>query len=751
MALTFTTGMTLISAADAVTNFDAVRFAGAGSAPGISAADSFKQGTGAVQSKLAGNNWNAAVMYDYYTANGSTTLDLTAAGASIIGVWVNYGLSGKTLARGSGGMYLIISSSTETGTSVPTAYSEYWLGGNDTYSGGWQFYLVDVGLPASAVVGTSDHSIIRRVGFGIRNDATVGTAKGEPFYLDAIWNGLPKYTVVGDGTTVAKWADFISHSDTAQNGLIQTRDGIAFANCGFEFGSGSQTATTTFQDSTNQHITFANNTYHDGAQNFVAMTVYDVYRISANGAASFKTTVEFGTVVGAGDDRKGVLGGTFRCETDNSLTWLEEMKFSMDFATNIANLTSVKLYGVSLIGASGPEVGLEFDDGNKTSLISCLSGNCSRINPGTTNDGAEILDLTVIDPRQRNEVTATGLLVNAGIAMYSGSTIGVAQSFTAEEGYITGVGVYLARAGAPTGNVTCNLYAHSGTFGSSSIPTGAALATATTVLTSADIAPSYTLLVFEFDGTYKLTKDTNYCLAVQFSGGDVSNYVAELYHSAGSAAGNAATLAGTTWTAAAASDLTFLLYVTRNRGLYIPAPNNIKKVSCITSGDPPIQHMIHVDEVAPATVSLDQINFFGSYATASLWHGESSGDGAGTITLSASDSNPTESEFEETGNPVNTVSVSNTVSVTFDGMRDNTEVRVYAAGTSTELTGIENATAGTTDDRSFVASIAASTSVDYTLVNEDYEIIRVEAFTWPTTVQTINVQQRLDRNFSNPV
>ena len=97
-----------------------------------------------------------------------------------------------------------------------------------------------------------------------------------------------------------------------------------------------------------------------------------------------------------------------------------------------------------------------------------------------------------------------------------------------------------------------------------------------------------------------------------------------------------------------------------------------------------------------------------------------------------------------------TVTVNSDVSVTFTGLKDNTEVRIYSAGTSTELAGVENATAGTTDNRSFTAAIASSTSVDYTLVNNLYEIIRVEGFTWPSADQDIAIQQRLDRNYSNP-
>lgn len=93
------------------------------------------------------------------------------------------------------------------------------------------------------------------------------------------------------------------------------------------------------------------------------------------------------------------------------------------------------------------------------------------------------------------------------------------------------------------------------------------------------------------------------------------------------------------------------------------------------------------------------------------------------------------------------VTLSTDIVGTFTGMRDNSEVRVYAAGTKTELAGIENATAGTADDRSFAATIAGGTSVDYTIVNETYEIVRVEGFTWPTLAQDIPISQRFDRNY----
>ncbi|GAF72196.1 unnamed protein product, partial [marine sediment metagenome] len=93
-----------------------------------------------------------------------------------------------------------------------------------------------------------------------------------------------------------------------------------------------------------------------------------------------------------------------------------------------------------------------------------------------------------------------------------------------------------------------------------------------------------------------------------------------------------------------------------------------------------------------------------------------------------------------------TTTVVAATTVTFDKLKDNTEVRVYAAGTTTELDGIENATAGSTDDRNFPASISSGTSVDYVIHKVGYEYIRVESFTWPSVNQTLDIAQRVDRN-----
>jgi hypothetical protein len=98
-----------------------------------------------------------------------------------------------------------------------------------------------------------------------------------------------------------------------------------------------------------------------------------------------------------------------------------------------------------------------------------------------------------------------------------------------------------------------------------------------------------------------------------------------------------------------------------------------------------------------------------------------------------------------------TISIVNSVTVTLTGLKDNTEVRVMAAGSNTnELAGTENATAGSPDDRTYAFSLTASTSVDIYIVNVTYENVELYSYTIPGSATSLPIQQRFDRNYLNP-
>jgi hypothetical protein len=88
------------------------------------------------------------------------------------------------------------------------------------------------------------------------------------------------------------------------------------------------------------------------------------------------------------------------------------------------------------------------------------------------------------------------------------------------------------------------------------------------------------------------------------------------------------------------------------------------------------------------------------------------------------------------------ITILNLASLTLTGLQGGSEVRVYAAGTTTELAGVENS--GTT----FTDATISVNSVDIVIHNVAYEYQKIEAADTSSNL-TLPIQQRFDRNYSN--
>ena len=337
----------------------------------------------------------------------------------------------------------------------------------------------------------------------------------------------------------------------------------------------------------------------------------NLYKIIAQGNGTGTTDLDFGSVVGLGDDRQGVLGGTIRTAGPS---------WEFDAQADIADLDTVNLYGVTMIGA-GEGVQLN-GPSSKTKIVSSTFLNCGEVDPGSASNGAEILNATFIDPdtsallfqntthnlKNLTFITsgdpATQHMVRFSVAGiyafdniqffgdYSSATLfhtensvnavtedsypdsnqdsettfgngtvdGVAQSFTGSGGVLSRARFQLRKTLAPTGTMTAKVYAHSGVFGTSSIPTGSALATSNSFDVST-LTTSLTLVDFEFEDEFTLVNTTNYVITLEYSGGDGSNNVQiGTDTSAPTHGGNFATLATPTWTAVSGTDAVFFVF-----------------------------------------------------------------------------------------------------------------------------------------------------------------------------------------------
>lgn len=234
-------------------------------------------------------------------------------------------------------------------------------------------------------------------------------------------------------------------------------------------------------------------------------------------------------------------------------------------------------------------IAIEFTTGTATNFLQVgrdtttptHGGNASSWN-GTTWTAAAGTDLLFFvysmgsnaittDSYSETNQNATTLLDAAPTA--------VGQSITGDGNVLSNVRWYLSKTGTPAGNMVCKLYAHSGTFGTSSVPTGTALATSDVVVANS-LTTSLALTQFQFTDEYTLVNTTKYVVALEYTGA-VANYVSVgTDTTTPTHGGNFSTLTGT-WSAVAGTDAIF--YVSTGGILTLNASNGANPSTYINS------------------------------------------------------------------------------------------------------------------------------------------------------------------------
>lgn len=144
---------------------------------------------------------------------------------------------------------------------------------------------------------------------------------------------------------------------------------------------------------------------------------------------------------------------------------------------------------------------------------------------------------------------------NSGIlfaAAYPANNSVIYQSFTTPndgQNYkLTSATVMMEKMGSSTGTFQMEIYAHTGTYGTTSAPTGSALATSNEVADTAITLDSFADVTFTFSGANQiiLTPNTHYVFAVKMLTASAAAYFAiGVDSSSPTHAGNAGT-----WTSA---------------------------------------------------------------------------------------------------------------------------------------------------------------------------------------------------------
>lgn len=162
--------------------------------------------------------------------------------------------------------------------------------------------------------------------------------------------------------------------------------------------------------------------------------------------------------------------------------------------------------------------------------------------------------LTVLDSQTSD---LNNYMTNLG----TGQSLGGAQSFTGNGKKLGRARFYINKNSTPVGNISCVLYAHSGTYGTSSVPTGSILTTATTTIAAATVTGSVVGYNWEFDGTYTLSNGTHYCIAIEYAGDGDGTHRIQMWGSGVSMASGNGSYNNTPWAAHGGGvDFGFVVY-----------------------------------------------------------------------------------------------------------------------------------------------------------------------------------------------
>lgn len=164
---------------------------------------------------------------------------------------------------------------------------------------------------------------------------------------------------------------------------------------------------------------------------------------------------------------------------------------------------------------------------------------------------AQIIDSYIID-HNHSYISLNGNLLKA-------------QSFTGNGMQLKSCNFYLKRTASPIGTIVVEVYAHSGTFGSTGIPTGSVLATSDSINASTldnnggfPSPSTFGNISFTFSGTNQITLENgvNYFISLKYSEvDDGTNFVVVGFDGGDStgyrstAPGNMAFYSSGTWTA----------------------------------------------------------------------------------------------------------------------------------------------------------------------------------------------------------
>lgn len=583
MALTVVKNLTDISACENTTNWSGTPTAGT---------TLVREGTNALGAQVSQTTSN----FIFTTAS----LNLTN---QRVYIWAS--VAGLLDTKANGGIGILIGDTTNQ--------RAYYVGGSDDLGfqvGVWSCYVLDcANLPSNftQVLGAAGPTVSAVTRIGIRFKVT---SKAQGTALNCFWDMLRYGTGItvygGDSSTPIAFSDIATDDASTAAGkaygiIRKIQTGVYGIQGDIIFGDSSGTNTFYFKDS-DAVVVIEDHVAGAGTPTDINLTV-------TSNATAATSHFELGVSVGSGDTQSGRNGVLFKNANLNQ---------PVIFDASNANLKQLLIYGGGFTGlkkasttnikfsndaTNGPNhtlSGVVFDRSAQVDIGRVVTRECifSGFNQSSNgillwNSNINIKNCQFIaDSTYAIEMPSAGTFTYDGLTfsgnttdinntstatlddnysetnqdssttLNSGGVVAVGQSFTGNGGQVSRAKFYLKKTGSPTGNATAKIYTHSGTFGTSSIPTGTALATSDNFDVST-LTTSFALTGLKFTGsnTITLTNTTKYVVSIEYSGGDASNNIQVGYDgSSPTHGGNYSSETGTTWTAQSGRDTCFYVY-----------------------------------------------------------------------------------------------------------------------------------------------------------------------------------------------
>jgi hypothetical protein len=504
-----------------------------------------------------------------------------------------------------------------TSTSSSTAASEIATIDKPNFSGSVTGFLEIVYTNTSTNTAT-----VQIIGGGANqvtlaaSQATFAVAQSTPGTFSNSFGRIQVNQLASAGTVTIKSAKFIVLQDTGSDPLTATQQQYEIGNREtakvntavaaltlpkyWKYNSANFDGTKTFYaEITWQYTGTGNGTVKlQTSSNLTTPSWSDVVTIVSAGTAASATTVRSTSFT-------PVDGNIYRIVTNNSSSMGSLSIYNAKIIVQQTDATEITkfeeqylLANTALAAGTALQTFLtkwdsaEWDGVTNTYVhqVEASDGNTSTVEVETAA-GVQVANSVVSSPDNIGDSNFIdrNLTQNSGgttLALDSAAEF-VAQSFTGNGQALKSVILKLSKNNSPTGNITVKIYAHSGTFGTSSIPTGSVLATSDNFDVSTLPAGAVeTNVLFNFSGANQivLTNTTKYCLVINYSAGTTAGNSLNIYANTSSVhGGNYATSPdGTTYTPNSSIDLYFIVIGTTN--MTMPANGNLDVKATTNSG-----------------------------------------------------------------------------------------------------------------------------------------------------------------------